>query len=170
MAHAKLIVGTVRKSELGELDFIASSSSLTFEGDLADIEGCKRYFGAQCEHGPTRDYKCSQGPAEGNYKNASPVFADTDTFLQAGKMIFERNTKHNILYNNCQTHVKKVQNVAKLKPGEDPTVPEEERPATPESENDAGGGPVGGSGRTSHDSGPDEPQPLRIANPNTDSD
>ncbi|KAJ4288044.1 hypothetical protein N0V90_012060 [Kalmusia sp. IMI 367209] len=168
MAHAKLIVGTVRKNNLGELDFDAFASSLTFEGDVADIEGCNRYFGAKCKHGPTREYKCSQGPGEGNYKfkgSASPVFADRETFLQAGEMILERNTKYNILYNNCQTHVKKLRNVAKLKKGEDPTVPEQ--PTTPNSESSSGGG----SGHASHDGGSDRPEPgLRITNPDTDSD
>lgn len=168
MTHSKLIVGTVRKDKHGTHDFVAASSSLIFEGNLAEVEGCNRYFGAKCTHGPTNKYKCSLGPAEGIYRlkgGASPVFADKDTFLQTGRTILERNTKYNIVYNNCQTHVRKIENVARLKPGEDPTVPE--------MPGDTGSGynsPIS-SHRGSLESGSDRPQPgLRVTNPDVRSE
>ena len=159
--HAKLIVGTVRKNKQGELDFEASASELVFRDH--NVQGCEANFGAVCKHRQTVEYDCQNDMARfnlGQYKfkgAASPEFADPQHFLQTGESILNKHPKYNIVLNNCRWHARRVANVAKLKKGEDPTVPE--RPSTPEP-----GSPA--------DSEPETPprRPLQVMNPDPDSD
>ncbi|KAF1977970.1 hypothetical protein BU23DRAFT_277363 [Bimuria novae-zelandiae CBS 107.79] len=159
--HAKLIVGTVRKNKQGLLDFEASASELVFQ--QRNVQRCDAYFGAECAHRPIVQYNCTNDQASfqlGKYTSkgaASPEFADPKHFLESGEMILNKDTKYNILFNNCRWHVRRVANVAKFKPGEDPTVPQ--RPSTPEPSSPTWS-ELESPGR----------RPLQVMNPDPDSD
>lgn len=159
--HAKLVVGTVRKNKEGELDFEASASELVFQG--RDNGLCESYFGAECKHRPTEHYDCANDQQKfplASYKfkgGASPEFADPQHFLTNGERILNKDTKYNIFLNNCRWHARRVANVAKLKEGEDPTVPE--RPSTPDPSSPTWSEPESPGRR-----------PLQVMNPDPDSD
>ncbi|KAJ4348689.1 uncharacterized protein N0V89_010067 [Didymosphaeria variabile] len=138
--HQALIVGTVKHRRVnpndGALHFEASSSELTKPLNVpvgriaAAKEKCRKMHGAKCKHrGIEKVYDCKQTlnhwgkKSEFLFKgNADPEFADPKTFVQTGEAILERDTTYDVVYNNCGTHARKLENVAKLKKGQDPLV------------------------------------------------
>ncbi|OAG01717.1 uncharacterized protein CC84DRAFT_1179754 [Paraphaeosphaeria sporulosa] len=138
--HQALIVGTVQRRKAnpadGALDFVASSSELVKPlrvptGRIAKAkQECLKLHGAKCKHrGIERVYDCKQTLDRWGKKskfifkgNANPEFADPKKFVQAGKAILEKDTTYDVIYNNCGTHARKLENVAQLKKGQNPLV------------------------------------------------
>ncbi|KAF2443480.1 hypothetical protein P171DRAFT_522031 [Karstenula rhodostoma CBS 690.94] len=138
--HQALIVGTVKHRTAnpndGALDFEASSSELTKPlrvpvGRIARAkQKCLEMHGAKCKHrGIERVYDCKQTLDRWGKQsafifkgNADPEFADPAKFVQTGKAILEKDTTYDVVYNNCGTHARKIENIAKLKPGQNPLV------------------------------------------------
>ncbi|KAL1597615.1 hypothetical protein SLS59_007312 [Nothophoma quercina] len=122
--HKQIVVGKVvettdKKTGQKTLDIDAAMSELTKDvGNGSTFSKvCKMFYGGTCEENHVQNYSCVRGANGGtSYKfvsTANVVFADKSTFVQNGEVILQKNTKYNILTNNCWTHAKKLANVTK---------------------------------------------------------
>ncbi|KAF1979226.1 hypothetical protein BU23DRAFT_549249 [Bimuria novae-zelandiae CBS 107.79] len=119
----------------GALDFEATSLELIkplrvpTNWKAKAKQECLKVHGAKCKHrGIERHYECKAAlkkwpKGEFHFKgNANPEFAVPSKFVQTGKTILEKDTTYDIVYNNCGTFARKLENVAELKKGQNPLV------------------------------------------------